>query len=278
MLTRVYDLMRGLLKRAGRPASQVLAVSIGVPGPVEAATGTVVRPPIMAGWDGYRVPEFFAGRLGAPVLVNNNVNMMALGEHAHRRDDSYLLFVKVGTGIGCGIVAGGVVHRGAAGAAGDIGHIRLAGHDEVLCHCGNTGCLEAVASGSAIATNLRAAGLDAVDAVDVVRLVTEGNPLARRQVRLAGQCIGEALASIVSFYNPDRIVIGGSVSQLHEDLLADIRGAIYARALPLATRSLTIESSSLGARAGLEGARQLATRHLLSPVGIAHLIDSGQRS
>jgi len=125
--------------------------------------------------------------------------------------------VKVGTGIGCGIVGGGVVHRGGAGAAGDIGHIRLAGHDEVLCHCGNTGCLEAVASGSAIAKTLRAAGLEAAGADDVVRLVTEGNPLARRQVRLAGQRIGEALASIVSFYNPDRIVIGGSVSQLHED-------------------------------------------------------------
>jgi predicted NBD/HSP70 family sugar kinase/biotin operon repressor len=272
VLTRVYDLMRGLLKRAGRPASQVLAVSVGVPGPVEAATGTVVRPPIMAGWDGYRVPEFFAGRLSAHVLVDNDVNMMAIGEYAHRRDDGYLLFVKVGTGIGCGIVGSGVVHRGGAGAAGDIGHVRLAGHDEVLCHCGNTGCLEAVASGSAIAKTLRAAGLEAAGADDVVRLVTEGNPLARRQVRLAGQRIGEALASIVSFYNPDRIVIGGSVSQLHEDLLADVRGAIYARALPLATRSLTIESSALGARAGLEGARQLATRHLLSPAGIAHLI------
>ncbi|GAA1688799.1 ROK family protein [Fodinicola feengrottensis] len=272
VLTRVYDLIRGLLKRAGRPVEQVLAVSIGVPGPVEAATGTVVRPPIMAGWDGCRVPEFFAGRLSAKVLVDNDVNLMALGEYAHRRDDSYLLFVKVGTGIGCGIVTGGTVHRGAAGAAGDIGHLRLAGHDDVLCHCGNTGCLEAVASGAAIAGTLRAAGLTASGAEDVVRLVTEGNPLARRQVRLAGQRIGEALASIVSFYNPNRIVVGGSISQLHEDLLADIRGAIYARALPLATRTLTIETSALAERAGLEGARHLATDHLLSPAGIEHLI------
>ncbi|WP_279582869.1 ROK family protein [Fodinicola feengrottensis] len=196
VLTRVYDLIRGLLKRAGRPVEQVLAVSIGVPGPVEAATGTVVRPPIMAGWDGCRVPEFFAGRLSAKVLVDNDVNLMALGEYAHRRDDSYLLFVKVGTGIGCGIVTGGTVHRGAAGAAGDIGHLRLAGHDDVLCHCGNTGCLEAVASGAAIAGTLRAAGLTASGAEDVVRLVTEGNPLARRQVRLAGQRIGEALGQL----------------------------------------------------------------------------------
>ncbi|MBW8803309.1 MAG: sugar kinase [Catenulispora sp. 13_1_20CM_3_70_7] len=261
-----------LLAQAGRPATHLRAVGIGVPGPVEFASGTVVRPPIMAGWDGCRVPGFFEGRYTAPVLVDNDVNTMALGEYTHRRDSRHLLYVKVGTGIGCGVVSGGVLHRGASGAAGDIGHIQLPAHEDVLCHCGNTGCVEAVASGSAIAAALREQGIDAVGAADVVRLVSEGQPAARRQVRLAGQRIGEVLASLVSFYNPDTIVIGGILAQLHEDLLADVRAVIYRRALPLATRSLAIETSVLGERAGVLGAVRLAARHLLSAEGMAGVI------
>ena len=265
-----------LLAEAGRPAAHLRAIGIGVPGPVEFASGTVVRPPIMAGWDGCRVPAFFDaffdGRYAAPVLVDNDVNTMALGEYTHRRDSRHLLYVKVGTGIGCGVISGGVLHRGASGAAGDIGHIQLPGHEEVLCHCGNTGCVEAVASGSAVAAALRAQGIAAAGAGDVVRLVSEGQPAARRQVRLAGRRIGEVLASLVSFHNPDTIVIGGILAQLHEDLLADVRAVIYRRALPLATRSLAIETSVLGERAGVLGAVRLAARHLLSPEGMAGII------
>ena len=265
-----------LLAETGRPAAHLRAIGIGVPGPVEFASGTVVRPPIMAGWDGCRVPAFFDaffdGRYAAPVLVDNDVNTMALGEYTHRRDSRHLLYVKVGTGIGCGVISGGVLHRGASGAAGDIGHIQLPGHEEVLCHCGNTGCVEAVASGSAVAAALRAQGIAAAGAGDVVRLVSEGQPAARRQVRLAGRRIGEVLASLVSFHNPDTIVIGGILAQLHEDLLADVRAVIYRRALPLATRSLAIETSVLGERAGVLGAVRLAARHLLSPEGMAGII------
>jgi predicted NBD/HSP70 family sugar kinase len=182
------------------------------------------------------------------------------------------LYVKVGTGIGCGIISGGLVHRGATGAAGDIGHIRVPGHDDVLCHCGNTGCIEAVASGAAIAAKLREAGLPAEHAADVVRLVAAGDPVARRQVRLAAQRLGDVLASLVSFYNPDTIVLGGSIASLHDDLLADIRAAVYRRALPLATRTVAIETTLLGRRAGIEGARRLAVQHLLSPEGIGQVL------
>jgi predicted NBD/HSP70 family sugar kinase len=271
-LAGVHELTGELLARADRPPQHLRAISIGVPGPVEASTGTVIRPPIMQGWDGYRIPEFFAELSAATVLVDNDVNMMAFGEYSHRRDTKHLLYVKVGTGIGCGIVSDGILHRGASGAAGDIGHIRLPGHEDVLCHCGNTGCVEAVASGAAIARALREEGLPAGGGRDVVRLVSEGNPIARRRVRMAGQQIGEVLASLVSFHNPDAIVLGGSIAQLHEDLLADIRGVIYRRALPLATRSLAIETSALGERAGVEGAARLAARHLLSPQGIERLL------
>jgi predicted NBD/HSP70 family sugar kinase len=110
---------------------------------------------------------------------------------------------------------------------------------------------------------------------DVVRLSSEGNALARRQVRLAGQRLGEVLATAVSFHNPDLIVLGGSLAELHEDLLAEIRGVVYRRALPLATRSLAIETSLLAGRAGVEGASRLALRHLLSPTGLARLLGTG---
>lgn len=277
VLDTVHGMIEMLLEKAARPSSHVRAISIGVPGPVEASTGTVIRPPIMQGWDGYRVPEFFAERYPADVLVDNDVNIMAFGEYSHRRNTEHLLYVKVGTGIGCGIVSGGILHRGASGAAGDIGHIQLPSHADVLCHCGNAGCVEAVASGAALAKALRGAGLEADNVRDVVRLVSEGNPVARRQVRLAGQQIGEVLASLVSFHNPDAIVLGGNLAQLHEDLLADIRAVIYRRALPLATRSLTIEASVLGERAGVEGAARLGARHLLSPQGIGRLLSRLER-
>ena len=276
VLGGVCAALDALLDQAGRPREHLRALGIGVPGPVEWRTGTVVRPPIMAGWDGCRVPAFFQGQYSAPVMVDNDVNVMAFGEYVHRRDTEHLLFVKVGTGIGCGIVSAGRVHRGASGAAGDIGHIPLPGHDDVLCHCGNTGCVEALASGSAIAAALRASGVDAANTREAVHLAQQGHPAARRQVRLAGRRIGEVLASLVSFHNPDAIVIGGILAQLHEDLLADIRGVIYRRALPLATRSLAIETSVLGEHAAVIGAARLASRHLLSPSGIGELITEAQ--
>ncbi|HET9173197.1 MAG TPA: ROK family protein [Actinospica sp.] len=277
ILDGVAEEIAKLCASVGRAPTHLRAIGIGVPGPVEAARGTVVRPPIMQGWDGYRVPGFFEDRYPVPVLVDNDVNMMAFGEYVHRRESEHLLYVKVGTGIGCGIISGGVLHRGASGAAGDIGHIGLPGHEDAQCHCGNSGCVEAVASGSAMAAALRAGGLEAQRAGDVVRLVREGHPVARRQVRLAGRAIGEVLASIVSFHNPDTIVVGGVLAQLHEDLLADIRGVIYHRALPLATRSLKIETSMLGEQAGVLGSARTAARHLLSAGGIGAFLEARRR-
>jgi len=277
ILGGVGELITELCRTTDRDPRSLRAIGIGVPGPVEAESGTVVRPPIMQGWDGYRIPGFFEDGYRVPVLADNDVNMMAFGEYVHRRESEHLLYVKVGTGIGCGIISGGVLHRGASGAAGDIGHIRLPGNEDVLCHCGNAGCVEAVASGSAIAAALRAEGLAVSRARDVVRLVSEGHSGARRQVRLAGRAIGEVLASLVSFHNPDTIVVGGVLAQLHEDLLADIRGVIYHRALPLATRTLKIETSTLGEQAGVLGSARLAARHLLSPSGIGAFLEAHRR-
>jgi predicted NBD/HSP70 family sugar kinase len=276
VLDRVIAGFQELLGQAGRDASDVRAIGIGVPGPVEFATGTVVQPPIMPGWDGLAIPERLRGHFPAPVLVDNDVNMMALGEYAGRTlTAGHLLFVKVSTGIGCGIISHGQVHRGADGAAGDIGHIRVTDQDETVCACGNTGCLEAVASGSAVARRLSAEGLPTRTARDVVKLAQGGDARAVRSVRLAGERIGEVLASLVNFYNPSDIIIGGSLAELRDDLLAGIRGVVYHRALPLATRRLTIETTALGPQAGVLGGVALASHHARTPTALARFLVTG---
>lgn len=274
VLTEVVTRFRELLDGLGRGTDEVRAIGVGVPGPVEFRTGTVVRPPIMPGWDGYVVPEWFRKHFpGTPVVVDNDVNVMALGVYFSGAVASEeLLVVKVGTGIGCGIISRGALHRGADGAAGDIGHIRISGGAETVCHCGNTGCLEAVASGSAIAARLRSEGLDVRSSRDVVQLALAGEPLVLRAVRAAGQHIGEVLASLVNFYNPDTIVIGGALADLRDELLAVIRGVIYQLALPLATRRLTIDTASSRPDAALVGAVVLARQKALAPGTISSLL------
>ena len=265
-LTWVSDRFEELLDDVDRPRDEVLGIGLGVPGPVEFASGRPVNPPIMPGWDDFPIPEWFAGRYGAPVLVDNDVNIMARGEHRmHWRATEHLLLIKVGTGIGCGIVADGHIHRGARGAAGDIGHIRATSREDVVCRCGNIGCLEAIAGGQALADALAAEGEDVSRSRDVVRLVLNGHPGAIRKVRDAGRTLGEVLAGTVNFFNPAVIVLGGDIAEAHAQLLAGVREGIFSRSLPLATRDLRIVPSRLGDRAGVIGAAILAIEHVLSP-------------
>ena len=276
VLAWVHERFVELLREAGRKLEDVRGIGMGVPGPVAFDQGRPVSPPIMPGWDGFSVPGWFAGRVDAPVLVDNDVNIMALGEHwTHWRSHDHLLFVKVATGIGCGIVASGDIHRGARGAAGDIGHIRLSQHDDVICRCGNVGCLEAVASGRALAERLTAEGVKAANSRDVVRLVFAGDPVATRLVRDAGRCLGEVLAGCVNFFNPAVIVIGGDLGEAHEQLLAGVREVTFRRSLPLATGALQIVPSKLGDRAGVIGAAILVIEQILAPDVIDRVIQGG---
>ncbi len=263
------------LAAIGRTPADVRAIGIGVPGPVEFSSGMVVRPPIMPRWDAVRVPDHFVQHYHAAVLVDNDVNVMALGEASARGPgEELLLFIKIGTGIGCGIVSRGDVHRGADGAAGDIGHISVRDSEHVPCDCGNVGCIEAVASGAALVRELADAGLDVRTNHDVVSLALHGDPVAIRSIRVAATRIGEVIAALVNFYNPSTIVFGGALAPLRDDLLAGIRAVVYRRATPLATRTLTIEASRLGERAGVVGAIQLAHQHLFSAQGLPGLLNN----
>jgi predicted NBD/HSP70 family sugar kinase len=190
-----------------------------------------------------------------------------------------LLFVKVGTGIGCGIVVGGQVYRGVDGCAGDIGHIQVDPHGPV-CACGNAGCLEAVFGGAALARDALAAARHdtspslaerlrthgTVTAADVGAGAVEGDPVCIGLIRDGGRRLGGVLASLVSFFNPSMIVIGGGLAGLGHLLLAEVRSVIYRRSLPLATRNLPVVLSELGSRAGVAGAAALASEFAYGPV------------
>ena len=276
VLGYVAERFESLLTGIGRGRSDVRGIGVGVPGPVDFARGEAVNPPIMPGWNAFSIPAWFERRYDAPVLVDNDVNIMALGEHwTHWRDEHYFLYVKVGTGIGCGVVSHGQVHRGAQGAAGDIGHIRIAGHDTVACHCGNTGCLEAVAGGAALARRLTESGVEAHNSRDVVRLVRGGSGEASRMVRDAGRALGEVLASCVNFYNPHVIVIGGDLAEAGEQLLAGAREIIVQRSLPLATRDMRVVPSRLRDGAGVVGAAIMVIERVFEPAAIDRALQAG---
>ncbi|MEI3845752.1 MULTISPECIES: ROK family transcriptional regulator [unclassified Microbacterium] len=266
VLTWVVDAAAGLLEEAGRDIRSLVAIGIGVPGPVEHSTGQPVNPPIMPGWNRFDVPGWVQQHLQVPVLVDNDVNIMALGERATAWPaTAHLMFVKVATGIGAGVISGGELQRGAQGVAGDIGHVRVARGSSVPCHCGNQGCLEAIASGPAIARALRAQGVPAESGDDVVALVQRGSLDAIQAVRQAGRDIGEVLTACVSLMNPSVIAIGGSMSRVGEHLIAGVREVVYTRSMPLATEHLAIVPSAAAENAAVIGAGMLAIEHALSP-------------
>lgn len=270
VLSRVLELIGKL--RADGLLPQIDGAGVGIPGPVSFREGKPVSPPIMPGWDGFPVREVLARELGCPVLVDNDVNLMALGEmHGGiARSVRDFLFVKLGTGIGCGIVVDGQVYRGVSGCAGDIGHI---GVDEngPTCACGRIGCLEAFVGGAALARDAHAAARSgrspelanllhrqgSVTAVDVGTAVEVGDAAAVGLVREGGRRLGQVLASLVSFFNPGMVVIGGGVARLGHPLLAEVRSVVYRRSLPLATGSLPIGLSELGGTAGVVGGVRL---------------------
>lgn len=267
--------------RAGRVP--VRAVVIGVPGPVDGRRGIPVRPPIMPGWHGYPVSARLNQTFGCPVLLENDVNLRALGEaRALPADQVPLLYVKIGTGIGGGLItSSGVLHHGADGGAGDIGHVRVRGGPDTRCVCGNVGCIEAVASAGAIARRLAdsaasaepaGAADGAVTIADVRTLVARGDPTAVGLVREAAGLIGEVVATLVHFYNPARVTIGGSLAAASDELLAGIRAVVYRRALPLATRNLVLANTVLGPYAGVAGAIVLGIEEALSAHGIGELM------
>lgn len=253
-----------VLVEAGIARRSVWALVVGVPAPVSVATGELASRTMIPGWDGYPLAEALRARVHVPVLVENDVNVIAIGEQAsswQNVDD--LIFVKLGAGVGAAILSGGVIQRGVQGLAGDIGHIRVAGYGEIPCHCGGTGCLGTVAAGTNIVHRLTEAGISVDTVDDVIELVRAGSPEALPLIRDAGRATGAVLAALVNALNPAVLVIGGDLVAAGAPLLAGIREQVYALATASATHDLRIATSRAGQRAGLRGATALAITQLL---------------
>ena len=291
ILTQVDAMLERLLEDH-RPPGELWGLGIGVPGPVEFRTGHPISPPIMPGWEGYPVRERFAQRHRVPVWVDNDVNIMALGEWraglAHGHED--FMFVKVGTGIGCGLVSNGQIHRGAQGSAGDIGHVQVASTDRQICRCGKIDCLESHAGGAALSregTRLAQSGESerlaaalaergSITAREVIRAARVGDPASVRLLDHSARLVGQTLASLANFFNPSLIVVGGGVAHAGDAYLATIRQVIYARSTALATRELLVQLSRLGNRAGVIGGASMVLDELFSARQLARWIDHGR--
>ncbi|WP_342384274.1 ROK family protein [Agrococcus sp. KRD186] len=262
ILDLVLDSAAALIASAGLDQTSLIGIGVGVPGPVEHATGRPIRPPIMPGWDGFDIPSFVRRDYDVPVLVDNDVNLLALGERATTWPDvDDLLFIKVSTGIGAGIVAGGVLQRGARGSAGDLGHVQVP-------HGGDEHDLEATASGPAIARALSDATGETIDPANVVDRIRVGDPSAIAAARDAGRAIGEVAAICVSMLNPSTVVVGGQLGVHVQEIIAGVREVVYRRAIPLATQHLSIVPAQGGVDAGVRGAALMVIEDRLNAAAI----------
>lgn len=291
VLAQVVELFDDLAAEAQVVQDRIWGVGIGLPGPVEFMTGRPSAPPIMPGWDAYPVRERLSERYDAPVWVDNDVNLMALGElrRGVAMGESDVLFIKVGSGIGAGIISEGRLHRGAQGSAGDVGHIAVENESAAVCRCGNVGCLEALAGGIAIASAAEQAAASGassilteslsraghVELADVRLAAERGDQVAAGLLTGSARLVGQVLATLVSFYNPSMVVVGGRVLQSNDSYLATLREGVLRRSLPLATRELRIVPSPLRERAGLLGAAFLVIDELLSAAALSRWIDKG---
>lgn len=273
-LKAAMELLDDLLN--GAADKPVWSAVIGVPGPVDFATGQPVAPPIMPGWNGFDIRTPFEERFDAPAWVDNDVNLLALGERARRRDAyADLIYCKIGSGIGAGLLSQGRIHRGANGAAGDIGHVRVPDSD-APCRCGKVGCLEAVAGGWALIRDAELAIKEGATGL-LATSVEKGNPLSPEAIALAAvngdglavrllqnsaRVVGESIAGLVNMFNPGIIVIGGAMASAGEVYLAEVRQRVYELSLPLATRDLRILLSVNDEREPLRGGVELAREQL----------------
>jgi len=277
VLARVRALMHSLLEQCGATPAQVVGIGMGVPGPVDFQSGQLVNPPLMPEWDSFSIRDYLREDFKAPLFVDNDVNLMALGELWRlRRGLSNFLVIKIGTGVGCGIVCHGQVYRGADGSAGDVGHICV-DTEGPLCHCGKPGCVEVMAAGPAISRMATAAATSGQSAMlaevleltgtitpeDVGQASRNGDAAANSLIQRAGSLIGQMLASIVNFFNPSHVFIGGGITRIGPLFLASVRQSVYQRSLALSTRHLEIQYAPLAAQGGLVGAGVLAMQETL---------------
>jgi len=255
---------RELLDATGR-ADSLCAVGLSVPGQIDHEAGTTLAPPSMADWLGVRLRATFEDALAVPVFLENDANALAFGAYCDLdRPGAALVGVKVGTGIGAGMVISGRVHRGETGCAGEVGHIRIEGSD-LRCDCGRRGCVSAIASGRAVIRSLRPSGVRTAD--DVLRRVRAGEAEAVRRTHEAGRLVGTVLATVVTIVNPRYLRVGGAIGVL-PPFLDGLRDVVLAGAHTSALDSLDIGPCTLGVNTTLTGMAGLVADAVLAPATV----------
>jgi glucokinase-like ROK family protein len=256
-LESAVEMIEAVLEEAGAERERIVAVGMGLPGPVDRETGAVGSSVILPGWAGRRPADDLEQRLGLPIRVDNDANLGALGEMMAGaavgvRD---LVYLKVATGIGGGLVLGGRLQRGATGIAGEIGHV-VVDHHGPVCRCGNRGCLETVASAPALLGLLRPSH-EGLDVSGMLTLVESGDVGSQRVMVEAGRSIGRVLADVVNVVNPELIVVGGDLARAGDAVVDGITESIRRYALPAASDAVHVRAGVLGDRAEVLGALSL---------------------
>lgn len=277
------DLMPDVVKRLDvmledHPGATVYGVGLSLPGTVDRARGCSRDSPILRGWDGVELRPYFAElpRLAdVPVILDNDSNAIAVVE-GRGHDD--VLVVKASSGLGSGIVAGGVLQRGAAQAAGELGHTKIAAAHGLPCRCGDTGCVEAVAGGWALVHALQQQGRSVRNLRDVVEIAHGGDAEARRMIRDSGRYVGEVLAAAVNLLNPAIVVVAGDMVGAYEIFVAGLRETLYGNATAQATRTLEVVPAAHGSRSGTVGGAVMVLDEVLSARAVDALVAGAGRA
>ncbi|MGW1762622.1 ROK family transcriptional regulator [Streptomyces sp. NPDC002073] len=266
---RAEALVGQLITTVGVGRDKVIGVGLGVPGPIDVESGTLGSTAILPGWAGINPRQELSQRLGVPVYVDNDANLGALGElvWGSGRGVKDLAYIKVASGVGAGLVINGQIYRGPGGTAGEIGHITL---DESgpVCRCGNRGCLETFAAARYVLPLLQGSHGPELTMEGVVKLARDGDPGCRRVIADVGRHIGSGVANLCNLLNPSRVVLGGSLAEAGELVLAPIRDSVSRYAIPSAARQLSVATGALGSRAEVLGALAL----VLSEMGDSTLL------
>ncbi len=273
-VNNIKQAIKDLMKETNTTPSDIEGIGFDFPGQVDCKTGVVKLAPNIPGWVNVPIAQMIEDEFHIPTRIDNDVRCAALGElkfGAGRGCENFIC-ITVGTGIGSGIVINGKVVRGATNAAGELGHIKLQMNDGPICGCGDTGCLEAFASGPAIVAmaqeyikggkstkfrEMAAAEGGEITPYMVAKAAEEGDPVAKRIFEIVGEYIGIGLTSVINLLNPERVIIGGGVAESGELLLGPIRKTIKERAMVVAGNAVEIVPAQLGNSAGVIGASML---------------------
>lgn len=270
-ISAMKEAISNLIKETNTNKDQIEGIGFGFPGQIDYKNGIVINAPNIPGWVNVPIEENIEREFGIPTRVDNDVRCAALGElnFGAGKGCQNLICITVGTGIGSGLIINGKLVRGAANAAGEIGHIKLQMTDGPLCGCGDTGCFEAFASGPAIiamaeeyikggkSTKYRELAEGEITPRIVAQAAAQGDAVAKRIFTIMGEYIGIGLASVVNLLNPEKIIIGGGVADAGEILFNPIKETLMKRAMPIQATSVQIVPAQLGNMAGVIGASLL---------------------